>query len=90
MKIASISKMILELEKRNDVAFFTYFYAICVNSGYQEALPRIEEYIGTIGRMLYILPTIRAMTMNDWSRGYVRPLFERVRDAPSPDHDQCH
>ena len=34
-----------------------------------------------IGRMLYILPIVaRAMTQTDWSRGYIRPLFERVRD----------
>ncbi|HEX9333954.1 MAG TPA: leukotriene A4 hydrolase C-terminal domain-containing protein [Anaerolineales bacterium] len=71
---------ILELEKRNDVAFFSHFSVICVASGYEAILPRIEQYIGTIGRMLYILPIVRAMIETDWSRGYVRPLFERVRD----------
>jgi hypothetical protein len=30
--------------------------------------------------MIYILPVIRAMIAMDWSRGYVRPLFERLRD----------
>jgi len=33
-----------------------------------------------VGRMLYIRPIVRAMIETDWSRGYVRPLFERVRD----------
>jgi aminopeptidase N len=71
---------ILELEKRNDVAFFCYFYIICIASGYEEILPRIERFMEKIGRMLYVLPVVRAMTQTEWSRGYVRPLFERVRD----------
>jgi leukotriene-A4 hydrolase len=71
---------ILELEKRNDVAFFSFFYAICITSGYQEILPRLEQFIGKIGRMLYILPIVRAMIETDWSRDKVRPLFEQVRD----------
>ena len=36
--------------------------------------------MGKIGRMLYILPIVRVMIETDWSRGYIRPLFERVRD----------
>ena len=71
---------ILELEKRNDVAFFSYFYVIAIASGYEEILPRVEEFIGKIGRMLYVLPIVRVMIETDWSREHVRPLFERVRD----------
>ena len=71
---------ILELEKRNDVAFFSYFYVIAIASGYQEILPRVEAYVGKIGRMLYILPIVRTMIETDWSRQHIRPLFERVRD----------
>ncbi|HLO18363.1 MAG TPA: leukotriene A4 hydrolase C-terminal domain-containing protein [Anaerolineales bacterium] len=71
---------ILELEKRNDVALFSHFYTLCIASGYEAILPRIEGYIGMIGRMLYIFPIVRAMIETEWSRGYIRPLFERVRD----------
>ncbi len=70
---------ILELEKRNDVAFFYHFYLIAIASGYQAVLPRIEQFMEKIGRMLYVLPVVRAMIQTEWSRGYVRPLFERVR-----------
>ena len=70
---------IFELEKRNDVGLFAHFYATCVTSGNQAMLPRIEQYLGTIGRMLFILPTVRAMIATDWSRGLIRPLFEKVR-----------
>ena len=71
---------ILELEKRNDVAFLSFFYSICIMSGYQEILPRVEEFMGRIGRMLYVLPIVRAMIASDWTRDKTRPLFERVRD----------
>ncbi len=71
---------ILELEKRNDVAFFSFFYIICIMSGYEAILPRVEQFMGKIGRMLYVLPIVRAMIETDWSRDKVRPLFERVRD----------
>ena len=71
---------ILELEKRNDVAFFSFFYVTCIKSGYEAILPRVEQFMEKIGRMLYVLPIVRAMIETDWSRDKVRPLFERVRD----------
>ncbi len=71
---------ILDLEKRNDVALFHHFYVIAIASGYQAILPHIERFMEKIGRMLYVLPVVRAMSEADWSRGYIRPLFERVRD----------
>ena len=71
---------ILELEKRNDVAFLSFFYVICIRSGYEAILPRVEQFMEKIGRMLYVLPIVRAMIETDWSRDKVRPLFERVRD----------
>ena len=71
---------ILELEKRNDVAFFSFFYVICIKSGYEAILPRVEQFMTRIGRMLYVLPIVRAMIETDWSRDKIRPLFERVRD----------
>ena len=71
---------ILELEKRNDVAFFSYFYVIAIASGYEVILSRVEQFMGKIGRMLYVLPIVRVMIDTDWSREHIRPLFERVRD----------
>jgi leukotriene-A4 hydrolase len=71
---------ILELEKRNDVAFFSYFYVIAIASGYREILPRLEQFMGKIGRMLYVLPIVREMIETDWAREYIRPLVERVGD----------
>lgn len=71
---------ILELEKRNDAALYQLFYVTAINSGDQAILPHIERFMAKIGRMLYVLPIVRAMTEAEWSRGYIRPLFERVRN----------
>lgn len=69
----------LELEKRNDVAFFCHFYLIAIASRYEAILPHIEKFMEKHGRMLYVLPIARAMAETEWTRGYIRPLFERVR-----------
>ena len=71
---------ILELEKKNDDSFFSAFYAISIASGYQEIWPSVEKFMETIGRMLYVLPVMRAMVAADWSKDKARPLFERVKD----------
>ena len=71
---------ILELEKKNDDAFFSGFYAIAIESGYQEVWSRVEKFMGTIGRMLYVKPVMRAMIAADWSKDKARPLFESVKD----------
>jgi aminopeptidase N len=71
---------VLQLEKANDAAFYSYFYASCIASKYQEIMPRIEQYLETIGRMLYVVPVMRAMIETEWSRELARPLFERVKE----------
>jgi leukotriene-A4 hydrolase len=71
---------ILDLEKRNDAAHYSFFYALCIQSGYREIMPRVEDFVGGIGRMLYILPIFRAMVSTDWARELVRPLFEKVKE----------
>jgi aminopeptidase N len=75
---------VLDLKKRNDDYFYTYFYATCIASGYKEMLPRVEEFIERIGRMLYIIPVMRALVETDWARDQARPLFERVREKHHP------
>ncbi|HLF73302.1 MAG TPA: leukotriene A4 hydrolase C-terminal domain-containing protein [Anaerolineales bacterium] len=71
---------ILELEKKNDGAQLSFFYATCIASGDETLLPRIERFLERVGRMLYILRIVQAMIETDWSRAHVRPLFERVRE----------
>jgi hypothetical protein len=75
---------ILELKKRNDDHFFSYYYAVCIASGYKEILPRVEMFFEKIGRMLYLFPVAHALSETEWTRGLARPLFEKVRERHHP------
>jgi leukotriene-A4 hydrolase len=75
---------VLELEKRNDDYFFSYFYATCIRSGYREIMPRVGKFVERIGRMLYLMPIARAMVEADWAHEKVRPLFDSVRERQHP------
>jgi aminopeptidase N len=75
---------ILELQKKKDSGAYSLFYPICILSGYQEILPRIEEYLGNIGRGLFIQPIFRAMIATDWAKGHARHILENVRERHHP------
>lgn len=71
---------IFELEKKNDAGHYSYFYATCISSGYEEILPRVEEFFGRVGRMLYLFPVFRAMLASEWAKAHARRIFEQVRE----------
>jgi hypothetical protein len=71
---------ILELESKNDAGHYMYYYTTCISSGYQEIMPRIEEFIARVGRLLYLLPIFRAMIASDWAKGHARRILESVRE----------
>jgi leukotriene-A4 hydrolase len=71
---------ILNLKNKNDAGHYMHFYVICIASGYQEILPRIEEFIGKIGRLIVLETIFRAMIASDWARPHARPIFEAVRE----------
>ena len=68
---------VLDLKNRNDAAHYSYFYATCIDSGYKEILPHFEDYLGSIGRMLYVLPIFRAMIASDWAKAHARRILEQ-------------
>ncbi len=71
---------ILDLEGKNDAGHYSYFYTTCITSGYQDILPRVEEFIDRVGRMLYLLPIFRAMIAADWAKPHARRILEAVRE----------
>jgi aminopeptidase N len=68
---------VLDLEGKNDAAHYSYFYATCINSGYKEILPDVEEYLGRNGRMLYVLYIFRAMIASDWAKAHARRILDQ-------------
>jgi aminopeptidase N len=70
----------LELVNKNDANHYSFFFATCINSGHQGILPRVEEFLGKNGRMLYVLPVFRAMIGSDWAKKQARRILEEVRE----------
>jgi aminopeptidase N len=70
----------LDLENKNDANHYAFFFSTCIASGYQEILPRVEEFIGKYGRMLYIEPVFHAMIESQWAREHARRILESVRE----------
>ena len=60
------------------------FYRLAIRSGYKEALPGIEEWVGRVGRHAFLTPLFRGMTETDWTRRLARPMFESVRPRHHP------
>ena len=71
---------ILDLKNKNDGAHYSFFYSVCITSGYEEILPHIEEFIARIGRLLYISPIFRAMIATGWAKPHARRILENVRE----------
>lgn len=71
---------VFELQVRNDAGHYSHFYPVCITSGYEAILPRIEDFLGRIGRLLYIAPIFRAMITTDWAKIHARRIFEVVRE----------
>jgi len=71
---------ILDLENKNDAGHYSFFYATCIASGYQDILPRVEKFISKNGRMLYIVPIFRAMIATDWAQPHARRILKEVSE----------
>ena len=57
---------------------------LACESGYAPALPRVEEVLGSIGRMKYLKPLYRALLRREETRALARDLFARHRGAYHP------
>jgi aminopeptidase N len=62
----------------------SYFFEICINSGYQKIIPRVEKYLGRVGRGLAIAPIYSALVKQEWSRKDARRIFDGVKKGYHP------
>lgn len=74
----------LSLESTHVDLFLSQFLEIAILSGYQKVLPKAEDLVHRVGRMLIVLPVFRALIQAEWSRSIARPLLEKVRDRHHP------
>jgi aminopeptidase N len=62
----------------------TRFFEISIRSEYRQILDRVEEFLGSFGRMLYLKPLYRALNETAWCRSDAQRIFERFRDTYHP------
>jgi hypothetical protein len=62
----------------------TRFLELCIRSGHTDIMPRVEQFVETIGRGTSLARIFRTMIAEDWARPLARPLFERVRERYHP------
>jgi uncharacterized membrane protein YheB (UPF0754 family) len=60
------------------------FLVLCIRSSYREIKPRVEHFVETFGRGTYLTKIFRNLIAEDWTRSWVRPLYERIRERHHP------
>ncbi|HJS28735.1 MAG TPA: M1 family metallopeptidase, partial [Anaerolineales bacterium] len=60
------------------------FFAVAIQSGYEAVLPRVEQFVATVGRLIFLMPVYRALASTGWSQGQARSLFETTRSRHHP------
>jgi leukotriene A-4 hydrolase/aminopeptidase len=62
----------------------TRFFEISIRSQYRQILDRVEEFLGSFGRMLYLKPLYRALNETTWCKPEAQRIFKRFRDTYHP------
>lgn len=75
---------LFSLADSKDSGILTLFYQTSIKSGYREVMPRVEEFLGRIGRELYTREIFRAMWEQDWAKEDARRIFDKVKAGYHP------
>ena len=57
---------------------------LAASSGFEPAIPRVEEVLGKVGRMKYLKPLFTALAQGAATRAVARRCFERFKDGYHP------
>jgi len=72
------------LDRTANYFLLSEYYRRAILAGRREALPKVEDYLQSVGRILLVLPVWRALAGADWSRPLARELLERYRPRLHP------
>jgi leukotriene-A4 hydrolase len=75
---------LFDFESKWNSSLRNMFFALCIRSGYSDIMPRVERFVETVGRGVYLSKIFRTMIAEDWAKPLVRPLFERIRERHHP------
>jgi hypothetical protein len=70
---------LFDLKQSHNPQALSAFYIISIRSGDSSVMPRVEAFVGQVGRLILIMPIFMALAETEWSREKARPLFEEVR-----------
>jgi leukotriene-A4 hydrolase len=70
---------LFNLKQSHNPTHLTYFYILAIRGGYREVLPRVEQFLATVGRQFLVSRIYRAMIQANWTRDQARAIFERCR-----------
>jgi aminopeptidase N len=68
---------------KNPEVLVSWLVLAC-ESGYAKVLPRVEELLGSIGRMKYLKPLFQALARRPETKPLARALFEKFRESYHP------
>jgi hypothetical protein len=60
------------------------YFELAILSGYTGIYPRVEEFVNTVGRIVFLVRVYRALARAGWSRGSTRRLFESTSQHHHP------
>lgn len=72
------------LTERNNPEILVAWLVLACESGYEPALPRVEELLGRVGRMKYLKPLYRALAGRPETNALAHELFARFHDRYHP------
>jgi aminopeptidase N len=80
----AILDALFEFDTQWNCSLQTMFLVLCIRSSYREIKPRVEHFVETFGRGTYLTKIFRNLIAEDWTRSWVRPLYERIRERHHP------
>jgi aminopeptidase N len=75
---------LFDMQNSQDSSLLTLFYQCCVKAGRREVMPRIEGYLGWVGRELHTREIFRALSEQAWAKEETRRIFDKVKAGYHP------
>ncbi|MBI5549125.1 MAG: M1 family metallopeptidase [Deltaproteobacteria bacterium] len=72
------------LGKSGNYEVLVSWLSLAASSGFEPAVPRVEEVLGKVGRMKYLKPLYTALATNSATRENARRCFEKHKDSYHP------
>ena len=72
------------LTQRMNAEILQQWLLMAVRNQYQAAYPRLEEFLATVGRRIYIKPPYEGLVKTDSGRKFAEAIYSRARDGYHP------